>query len=57
MNTEKRRAFLINFAYFGVMAAGAMLGVKYVLPIIMPFVIAFIIAYFLQKPVDFFVQI
>ena len=53
MKIDKRRAFLINFAYFGVMAAGAMLGVKYVLPIIMPFVIAFVIAYFLQRPVDF----
>ena len=53
MNTEKRRAFLINFAYFGVMVGVAMFGIKYLLPIVMPFVIAFVIAYFLQGPVTF----
>ena len=53
MKTEKRKAFLINFAYFGVIAAGAILGLKYVLPIVMPFVIAFVIAYFLQRPVGY----
>ncbi len=53
MKTEKRKAFLINFAYFGVMVAAAVLGVRYILPIVMPFVIAFVIAYFLQRPVGF----
>lgn len=53
MKIEKRRAFLINFAYFGVMAAAAMLGLKYILPIVTPFVIAFVIAYFLQRPVNY----
>ena len=52
MKTEKKRAFLINFAYFGVMVALAFFGVRYLLPIILPFVIAFIIAYFLQWPVN-----
>lgn len=53
MKIEKRRAFLINFAYFGVIIAMALLGLKYVFPIVTPFVIAFVIAYFLQRPVDF----
>ena len=53
MKTEKKRAFLINFAYFGVMVVLAMFGIRYLLPIVMPFVIAFVIAYFLQRPVNF----
>ena len=52
MKTEKKRAFLINFAYFGVMVALDFFGIRYLLPIILPFVIAFIIAYFLQWPVN-----
>ncbi|MBQ7795317.1 MAG: sporulation integral membrane protein YtvI [Lachnospiraceae bacterium] len=53
MKTEKRKSFLINFAYFGVMVLMALFGLQYILPIVMPFVIAFIIAYFLQRPVSF----
>lgn len=53
MKTERKRAFLINFAYFGVMVAIAMFVIRYLLPIVMPFVTAFIIAYFLQRPVNF----
>ncbi len=53
MKTEKRKAFLINAAYFGVMIAAAVLALRFLLPIVMPFVIAFIIAYFLQRPVRF----
>ncbi len=53
MKTEKKRAFLINFAYFGVIAAIALLAFRYVFPIVTPFVIAFVIAYFLQRPVRF----
>ncbi len=53
MKTEKKRAFLINVAYFGVMVAIAYFVIQYLLPIVMPFVIAFIIAYFLQGPVGF----
>lgn len=52
MRTEKKRAFLINFAYFGVMIAIAYFVIQYLLPIVLPFVIAFIIAYFLQGPVN-----
>ena len=53
MRTEKKRAFLIHFAYFGVIIAMVALGLHFILPIVMPFVIAFVIAYFLQKPVAF----
>ena len=52
MKIDKRRAVLINFAYFGVIAALVMFGIKYLLPIVMPFVIAVVIAYFLQRPVN-----
>ncbi len=49
--TEKRREFLINFAYFAVIAVIYYLFFSYGIHYIMPFVVAFIIAAILDKPV------
>lgn len=48
---EKRKATLINFAYFTFIAAGYYLFLKYAFWLVAPFVFAFAVAMFLQKPV------
>ena len=50
MNQEKRKAFIVNFLYFGILAMLAYFIIKYALPMVMPFALGFIIAYFLQRP-------
>lgn len=50
---ERRRRFLINTAFFAVIAAIAYVLLKYALPVIMPFFIAFIISAILQPVIDF----
>lgn len=54
--TEKRKAFLINFAYVGVLCLLAFAVVKYLLPMAAPFVLGFLFAYLLRRPVVFFCQ-
>lgn len=49
--TERRRATLINIAYFAILIAAYYLFLKYAFGIVAPFVIAFAIAMFLQKPI------
>ena len=51
MGTEKRKTFLLNFAYFGVLAALAYAALRYLLPLTAPFVIGFLIAYMLKGPI------
>ncbi len=53
MVTEKRKGFLINFAYYGVIAAAALLVLLYIMPLASPFVVGFVIAWALQKPIRF----
>ena len=53
MVSEKRKAFLINAAYFAVIIAVAVMLVGGVLPMATPFVIGFLIAYILQRPIRF----
>lgn len=53
MVSEKRKAFLVNFAYFAVIIALAVLLVGGVIPMATPFVIGFLVAYLLQRPVRF----
>lgn len=53
METEKRRAFIINFFYFAILLTLAFVVLKYGLPLISPFVIAFFIAYVLKRPICF----
>ncbi len=49
--TEARRDFLINFAYFAVIAVLYYLFFSYGIHYIMPFVVAFIIAAILDRPI------
>ena len=44
MQTEKRKTFLINLSYFGVIAALSFVSIQYILPLIAPFAAAFFIA-------------
>lgn len=53
MNIEKRKNFLINLAYFGVIAVAVLALARYILPLVTPFVLAFCIAYLLQGPIRF----
>lgn len=53
---EKRRATLINFAYFALLAALYYFFMKYALDVVAPFVFAFLVALLLQKPIRFISQ-
>lgn len=52
--TEKRRRFLINFAYFVLIFAISIFIVRYALGALMPFIIAFIVTIILRPAVRFF---
>ncbi len=53
---EKRRATLINFAYFALLAALYYFFMKFALDIVAPFVFAFLISLLLQKPIRYMSQ-
>lgn len=53
MHLEKRKTFLVNFAYLAVWALIAVAALRYAMPMLAPFVIGFIVAYLLQKPIRF----
>ncbi len=53
MNTEQKRAFIINFMHFLIYAVLFLLLIKYLLPMAAPFVLAFVVAWFLQRPLRF----
>lgn len=53
MVSEKRKAFLVNFAYFAVIIVLAVLVVGGLIPMAMPFVLGFLVAYLLQRPIQF----
>lgn len=50
---DRRKTFLINFAYFGVLLLLAIVVLRYALPMTAPFVAGFMIAYCLQRPIRF----
>lgn len=50
MKLEQRKAFLIKFCYWGVIALCAYMIVKFLLPVLFPIVAAYAIAYVLDKP-------
>ena len=50
---EKRRAFLINFAFTAVLLALAFVGLKYFFWVAAPFLFSFFFAVLLQKPLRF----
>lgn len=51
MTGEKRRNFLVNFAYFGVITFIVVALVRYAMPMLAPFVIALVIAYLLRPAI------
>ncbi len=50
MNLDKQKKFLISFAFYGILAAGVLLAIRYLLPPLMPFVIGFLVALLLRRP-------
>ena len=52
MNIEKKRDFLVNLAYWLVVAAGIYLAMEYLLPISVPFLIGSLIAWLVIKLSD-----
>lgn len=50
---EKRRATLINFAYYALLAVLYYIFIKYAFDVVWPFVIAFAVSMLLQKPIRF----
>lgn len=51
---EKRRAFLLNFAYYAVYIAIAYVILRYGFKYVAPFAIAFVVAFLLKRPIAFF---
>ncbi len=52
MTYRQKRQFLINYCYYGVLLAVAVLGLKFLWDYLAPFVIAFVVAYFLKPVVN-----
>ncbi|MBE6760135.1 MAG: AI-2E family transporter [Ruminococcaceae bacterium] len=50
--TGRKAALLINIAYFGVIALGVFLALRYLLPVTLPFLIAFGLSAVLQRPIN-----
>ena len=51
MTIDKKKTFLINILFFGVIATLCFVGFKYIVPVLTPFIIAFVIAWLIQRPV------
>lgn len=48
-----RKRFIINTAYFGLLAALAYVFVRYAMPLVSPFILAFVIAFLLHRPANY----
>lgn len=53
MDYEKRKRFIVNLLYFGLIALLACLAIKYGYGLLSPFLLAFFIAYLLKTPAKF----
>ena len=53
MDTEKKRKFLIHFAYLAVITALVVVVIKYGMPMVAPFAASFVIAYLLRGVIRF----
>lgn len=53
MNMERKKKFIVNTMYFGIMLAIAVLLLKFALPLLAPFAIGFVLAYILKRPSRF----
>ena len=51
MEIEKRRAFIINFIYFLIIAGISFILLKYGIGLLTPFVLGFLFAYILKRPI------
>ena len=49
---ETKKTFIINAAYYGIIAIAVLLVSQYILPIMVPFIIAFVVSGLLQLPLD-----
>lgn len=49
MNMQKKRDFLVTFAYWAIIAAGVYLAFEYLLPISVPFILGILIAYLVVR--------
>ena len=50
---DKKRTFIINILYYGMILIFGYLGLKYLLPVMLPFLVAFIVVWALKYPADF----
>jgi len=53
MDIEKRKNFLVNTAYFGIIFLAVFAIFRYFMPMVTPFAVAFVIAYLLKRPIRF----
>lgn len=53
MNIEAKKKFIINFAFFLIVAVVVFFAMKYAIGWFLPFIIGFIVALIVQKPVEF----
>ncbi len=50
MNLEKKKAFIIQVAYYGLIAVIALVALKFLFAPLLPFILGFICAWFIHKP-------
>ena len=50
MNTEGKKSFLIQAAYYGLIAIAAFLALRFLVPPLSPFILGFFFAWVLHKP-------
>ena len=53
MDLDRKKRFIINILYFGILLFLAFVALRYALPLLMPFVIGFILAWLLRRPTVF----
>ncbi|MDD6572140.1 MAG: sporulation integral membrane protein YtvI [Thermoflexaceae bacterium] len=53
---ERRKRFIVNVLYWGIIAVFVLIGIKVTEPVLVPLIIAFIIAWILHKPIDWLEQ-
>lgn len=51
---DKKKAFITNVIFYGIIFVFAYLALKYLAPVMLPFIIAFIVVWVLKFPADFF---
>lgn len=53
MPLDKKKEFIINFAYYGLLAALIYVAVKFASKYLLPFIVAYFVALILNKPIKF----